>query len=1145
MKMNKKEKYAKENVKSNSTIHKIISADGENASLIRNFDWSKTPIGPIGQWPQSLTSTIKTILGSRYPMILLWGDELLQFYNDAYTGLIGDKHPYAIGRSIKKTQAESWPVIGPMIEKVMTTGIPNWVPAQMLPLNRAGYREESYFSLSYSAVEDDEGEIKGMLCVCSEVTQQVITERRLRLQRDLGAKAGDIRNVELACKDIIKTIAEYSWDVPFALLYLRDKNSNTFIACGDVGIKNAKVTFPALIDIDNTPRKNDIWHFARVAAGETVLIKNLEKIIKLPSEPFSDSVTSALVMPITSIRPESPLGILITGISPNRALDEGYRSFYELLSGQVSAAIRNAQAYEQERQRAEALAELDRAKTTFFSNISHEFRTPLTLILGPLEDALSDKDNKLPQKQYERIEVIQRNSLRLQRLVNALLDFSRIEAGRIQAKYQPTDIGQYTAELASAFQSAMEKANLKFTVNCPSLSKSVYVDRDMWEKIVLNLLSNALKFTFKGEIKILLVEEKGKAVLKVSDTGEGIPKSELKNLFKRFYRVQGAKSRTHEGSGIGLALVEELVKLHGGTIHVESTQNRGTTFTIQIPFGSTHLSKDQVIDSDTTSVPSKKSSIYTDEAKQWLQDTSPQYVDESELGEDTLNTSTSSSTILIVDDNADMRNYISRILGVYPTWKIITTNNGLQALKAIKKKVPDVILTDIMMPEMDGFELVKKLRSDAKTKRIPIIFLSARAGEEAKIEGLEKGADDYLVKPFSARELLARVRTQLEMAEIRQDNALLKQAEEALKISEERFRQLADSMPQQVWTATPEGKLDYINQQTIHYFKISKEKIIGDGWQDLVHPDELPQVIQKWKSSLSTGNVYEVEFRLQKGRNKEYRWHLGRALPITDNNGSVTKWYGTNTDIDERKKLEAHKDEFIGIASHELKTPVTSIKAYTQLLDLRFQKAEDIQSSELVQKMDGQLNKLTTLINDLLDVTKIESGRILFQTGYFDINELIEEITGEMQLTTSKHTIHKKLGKAISLFGDRDRIGQVLTNFISNAIKYSPQADKIIIKSTLSTDKFIISVQDFGVGIPESMKEKVFERFYRVEREKQDTFAGLGLGLYISSEIVKRHNGQVWVESEEGKGSTFYFSLPLKKTSIKQQHEILTENGLR
>jgi signal transduction histidine kinase len=256
---------------------------------------------------------------------------------------------------------------------------------------------------------------------------------------------------------------------------------------------------------------------------------------------------------------------------------------------QIATAVANARAYEQERRRAEALAELDRAKTAFFSSVSHEFRTPLTLLLGPVEDALADSEAALPPAHRERLELAQRNALRLQKLVNALLDFSRIEAGRAQARYVPTQLGAFTADLASSFRSAIEKAGLRLIVDCPPLPDLSYVDRDMWEKIVLNLLSNALKFTFEGEIAVTLRQKDNRAVLSIRDTGTGIPAGELPRLFERFHRVEGAKSRSHEGTGIGLALVKELVKLQGGTIDVESEPGAGTTFTVSIPQGRAHV----------------------------------------------------------------------------------------------------------------------------------------------------------------------------------------------------------------------------------------------------------------------------------------------------------------------------------------------------------------------------------------------------------------------------------------------------------------------------------------------------------------------------------------------------------------------------
>jgi two-component system CheB/CheR fusion protein len=246
-------------------------------------------------------------------------------------------------------------------------------------------------------------------------------------------------------------------------------------------------------------------------------------------------------------------------------------------------------------------------------------------------------------------------------------------------------------------------------------------------------------------------------------------------------------------------------------------------------------------------------------------------------------------------------------------------------------------------------------------------------------------------------------------------------------------------------------------------------------------------------------------------------------------------------DITERKQLERQKDEFVSIASHELKTPITSVKAYTQILGQRFRKAEDTKSVELVEKMDAQLDKLTNLIGDLLDITKVEAGRIQFHESYFDFNELVEETVEELQRTTEKHLIVKELQPSITVHGDHDRLSQVLTNFISNAIKYSPAADKIIVKTVVDKNNATLRVQDFGIGLSQEDQAKVFERFYRVGGPDQATYPGLGLGLYIASEIIKRHKGRVWAESKPGKGSTFCFSLPMAKQKFKQQENALVE----
>ncbi|MFN6483469.1 MULTISPECIES: ATP-binding protein [unclassified Nostoc] len=450
--------------------------------------------------------------------------------------------------------------------------------------------------------------------------------------------------------------------------------------------------------------------------------------------------------------------------------------------------IQEQAARQQERQRAETLAELDRAKTLFFSNISHEFRTPLTLILAPVQDALSDSVNPLPGVQRERLELVHRNTMRLLKLVNTLLDFSRIEAGRMEAVYEPTDLAMFTAELASVFRSAIEQAGLRLIVDCPPLPESVYVDRQMWEKIVLNLLSNAFKFTFEGEITLRLhLGDDDRVTLQVEDTGAGIEPEELPHLFERFYQVRKAKARTHEGSGIGLALVQELIKLHGGTVDVSSTVGVGSCFTVTIPLGTAHLPSDRLqLDVDesptetlrerTTATRTQTSTAlgaapYVQEAERWIVEEGNRQQatgnsEESYLSPVTCHLSPTSSHVLLVDDNADMRDYLTRILSDRDI-EVEAMANGEAALAAATERVPDLILSDVMMPGLDGFELLKALRADPRTKEVPIILLSARAGEESVIEGLLAGADDYLIKPFSANELVTRVNAYLQMAHLR------------------------------------------------------------------------------------------------------------------------------------------------------------------------------------------------------------------------------------------------------------------------------------------------------------------------------------------------------------------------------------------
>ncbi len=730
----------------------LFRGTGEVRALARGLDWSATPLGPVAAWPQSLRSTVRTLLSSQYPMILTWGPEFTQVYNDAYAKLIGAGHPNALGGDIRVTLAASWDTLGPMIDRVMQTGEANWTAALPLLMERAGYREEAYFSVSHAPAEDDNGRIVGMLAVCSEVTAQVVGERRLGLLRDLAANAGETRNVDATCADVARALSGERLDVPFALVLLREPDGSLR--------QGAAVRIDAAHPLASA-EAGATWPFERALAGETVGVGGLGTTLGMAGGLWGDPVEDALVVPLAGEAGLEPLGVLILGVSPSRALDEGYRGFLDLVAGQVSTALRNARAYEEERRRAEALAELDHAKTRFFSNVSHEFRTPLTLMLGPLEEAL--RDPGIAPGSRKELEVAHRNALRLLRLVNTLLDFSRVEAGRVEATFAPADLAALTADLASTFRSAVERGGLALRVDCLPLPETVFVDRDMWEKVVLNLLSNAFKFTFHGGIDVRLGPGPAGVCLTVADTGVGIPAEALPHVFDRFHRIEGTRSRSHEGSGIGLALVRDLVSLHGGDVEVRSTLGQGTTFTVTLPFGRSHLPADRVVEAGAAPDEGQARG-YFEEALRWLPQVPSNVVslrgslEEAPSGD-------GRPRIVLADDNADMRAYAERLLG--RDHQVVAVGDGAAALEALRKAPADLLLTDVMMPVLDGIALTRAVRADPALRTVPVIMLSARAGAEAGVEGLEAGADDYLVKPFSARELQARVRANLELSRLR------------------------------------------------------------------------------------------------------------------------------------------------------------------------------------------------------------------------------------------------------------------------------------------------------------------------------------------------------------------------------------------
>lgn len=731
--------------------------------VIAERDWSGSPLGPLDTWPAALTRTARVCLESRFPFALAWGASRFQLYNDACISIYGKKHPHALGQDMRVGWQQAWPLLGPYFEQAQA-GRSAFVEDGRLFLDRGEALEEAFLTFSFSPVRDDDGRtVAGVLLTVIETTTAVLAERRAHLLRDVVAAGAGAASMRDALVRSMQVLDDARYDVPFAVVYgIHPSGSYAELAARTDSAPDA--CRPERIDLSGA--EPPAWPLREVVmSGRNRVISRLgQRLSDLGSGPYEEPSTTAVMLPISQGGAAAPSAVLVTAVSPRLVLDRDYMIFLERLAAALSTSIAGALSHEEQRQRAEQLAALDRAKTAFFSNISHEFRTPLTLLAGPLADELAEQEQPLPPRRRERLATAHRNTQRLIKLVNMLLDFSRIEAGRTMARFRPTELGTLTSELVGMFRSTIERAGLELRVEIAPLPAPIFVDREMWEKIVLNLMSNAFKHTFEGRIEVRLHALATSVELSVRDTGVGIEAHELPHLFERFHRVAGAKSRAHDGTGIGLALVRELSRLHGGDVRVESQVGLGTTFTVVIPVGADHLPPEQVDLDASSRLAGADVAAYVQETEQW---SSSQDVEvcAAPTGASQCRDVQARPKILLADDDAEMRAYVSHLLADH--YQVVAVADGQKALERLAAHRPDLLLLDVTISGLDGDGLLRAVRADPETRLLPIIVLSARAGEEAAVEGIEAGANDYLVKPFSARELLARVRTHIDLAQAR------------------------------------------------------------------------------------------------------------------------------------------------------------------------------------------------------------------------------------------------------------------------------------------------------------------------------------------------------------------------------------------
>ncbi|GAA93650.1 uncharacterized protein L969DRAFT_53668 [Mixia osmundae IAM 14324] len=1144
--------------------------------LILAYPWHETSLGPLLSWAPELKVLVTMLLASPFREALWVGSEGVMIYNDAYVKTAGRKHPTLLGQAGAKGWEEIWETIEPSVRRVKAgetvAAYDNLLFMNRSPDDPLGIRrEETYHIWALIPALGPNGNYIAAHNPSFETTSRVIAERRLGTLRNFVTKTSQARSVSEFFDATLSSLSQNPYDVPFLVCYTcnldvttkkkqrhatglmpdqpEEKSSVLLLGLqGTLGVPEGhaacpkELSFPwdgqdssdqgSMSETDSstassatakqsyTADDKSYWplHEACIT-GKPIFMPNLgTRNDDFEIRGWDEKARAAVVIPIQTDSRSAPHAVFVLGLNPRRPFDEAYANWLQLMSKQIATQVVIVKGYEVEMVKAQELAMLDRAKTAFFSNVNHELRTPLTLILGPLDDILGDKAEELAPTVRDRLRLVSRNAHRLLTLVNSLLDFSRLEAGKMQMAARKVDFAAMTADLASLFRSAIERGHVQYLVQIPEREVEVYLDPELYEKVVFNLVGNAFKYCLSGTITVTVRATKQAALLMVTDTGVGIAESELKHIFDRFHRVEST-SRTQEGTGIGLALTMEIVQLMGGTIEATSVLHKGSTFTVSIPLGTAHIPAGHIAmeEEEPTTLGVKrmpKDTAIVDEAGRWASfgantvlvspaasNNSDQLQSEgtgsgSGSGSDGFNgpvtddvLSINNSVIVLADDNPDMRKYCLSILG--KKFKVVECGDGQSALDYARRYPPDMVISDIMMPRLGGYGLLKSLRDDPVTSLVPVILLSARAGTEARVDGLLAGADDYLAKPFSSKELLARVNTHLQLGKMRRE--LEKRVQErtrALVESEIRYRNLAEEYsavtnmsPVGIYSMTATGSVIFTNKTWYDISGHPPDRHL-DEWPLSIHPEDRPELLAAWAEAVAN----------QVPCMREFRWlHGGHTLcdvrPQFDRSGVLTSWVGSLTNIEERRRLEIlhlraveqraedaeemrrQQELFIDITSHEMRNLGSGIYQNAELIGgslerlsqiitgvrqgLTFEAAQmDHCTSEIEQNADAVdsiilcVSHQGRIADDILNYSKLSMGLLSISKIDFPLVSRLRNVLKMFEIESSQKQIELSLsvGPGINELGvewvsaDPNRLAQVLINFLTNAMRFTAES---------------------------------------------------------------------------------------------------------
>ncbi|KAK0204649.1 hypothetical protein DFS33DRAFT_1259677 [Desarmillaria ectypa] len=1107
----------------------------EIGRLTFDFDWASTPLGPMHAWPQSLKSIVSIMLSNPSQSCIFWGPERTLLYNEAWAKGSASKHPHMFGKPGRVAFSEIWETFskhcdavyqGQAISRTDDLLFFDSKPGQELARGSVPVSAEddsmpdvveTYYTWSYIPVEIEDGTIGGIVNNCMETTNKVLSERRMRTVRALAERCALARTSHGVWEAVLDVLEGNAVDFPYVLCYtghtastdgvpsssdtdtrlertnsdiLRTSNATYLQLIGSIGVEPGHpIASPQEVELSLGGYQQGHWPFAEACSGRESLRAQNPSPQLFEARGWEDPTGDAILVPLCTSYDCILMGLMVFGLNTRRPYDDDYSGFHHTIVRNLRAALSAAQNFEQEVQRAEELRALDRAKTTFFQNVSHELRTPLTLIRAPCDDALKADRGSLDPVNRTRFKLIYRASGRLLRLVNSLMLFSSAEARMLQACFCPVRLGPATADMASLFRSAIEKAGIDYNVTCGDSAdeRVAYIDLGMWEKIVFNLLSNAVKYTKSGHIDLGLAYTSSEVILSVQDTGCGIPEDQLDKILLRFHRVESSDGRSIEGTGIGLALTNELVKIHRSTITVRSKMGCGSVFTVRIPLGCAHL-QEKYVDHDfdpSSGIRLPETGSYAasivEEAAGWLgedSDASSQFSHTSSA--DAIMTP-QRFTVLLAEDNADARSYIKSIL-LNAVQNVVDVSDGLAALDYIHTlERPDLIVTDVMMPRMTGTELLQNLADDPdpNVQAIPVIVLSARMGSEDQPDSVFRGAVDFLLKPFSSSELLNRVQTRLHT--LKQRHELEKQVRDRtfeLKLTQQRYQRMSELSPVAIFETddADHGLITYANER---FFTLTAlPRTLPLAFKSII--DQLLPETQEAATRtcldvpIISGEPVQFDAVFANGKNA-----FVEVIALSDG-----RLLGTLTDQTEQRRIAAEQlseerakadkavhqrrlqASFIDIVSHELRNPLSAIVQSAELLSGSVARLQEIicalqsmnvnyDAEKLFEESNIELKDAnhavssvalcarhqTIIAADILAVSRLDSNLLSVNPVTFHLLEELQATLDMYSVQAAAQSINLRLAvssdieRETCIIADPTRFCQILVNLISNSCR--------------------------------------------------------------------------------------------------------------